>query len=122
MGKYPPLPLMTCELNCGECCTIVLCSEGELQRVERFVSEHDLQPIKDGLNCPWLGSQKECRIYPVRPGICRWFGFDEGLECPRGHGMIVGAGLRRRWKEALGSPTRALHEVFPDWKQVLSGM
>ncbi len=33
--------------------------------------ETNLDYLRQGIPCPFLGSQNECRVYPVRPLICR---------------------------------------------------
>lgn len=44
--KYPVLPVMQCDPNCGECCGPATCTEGEFQAVANFAAERGLTPIK----------------------------------------------------------------------------
>ena len=43
--------------------------------------------IKEGFVCPFLGKDKEgkalCRIYELRPELCRKYGIDPRMECPK---------------------------------------
>jgi Fe-S-cluster containining protein len=97
---------------------VVLCKEEEYREVQEYVLANGLVPKKQGLTCPWY-QEGECKVYPVRPGICRLFGHVERLECKHGRNVNVSGVVKRRAEKALGSPTRCLHEVFPDWKVVL---
>lgn len=109
--KFPTLPVMKCDTDCGGCCGVVLCKEGEFQKVTEYAAEKGLTPIKQGLTCPWY-QEGTCAVYPVRPGICRLFGHTEGLECKRGYNVNVSGQLLRNAQKAIGNATRCLHEVL----------
>lgn len=70
--------------NCGNCCVDLLpLTKGELQRLRRYVREHNLKehrqapfwdPNATDLTCPFRNQQtQKCEVYPVRPLICRSF-------------------------------------------------
>ena len=82
----------------------------EYLNIAAYVREHFPRPRSDALlafteerprRCPFLGSENECTIYPVRPQQCRnWPFWDSNLETPEawqevqvecpgaGHGQI----------------------------------
>lgn len=97
-----------------------MCSDAEYEAVERYVAEHDVTPERQGLTCPWYQDGK-CQVHPVRPGICRLFGHVENMVCCKGYNVNIGSRLKREWDRKLlnSMPTRLLHTVFEDWKQML---
>jgi Fe-S-cluster containining protein len=112
--KFPALPVMRCDVNCGACCGIVLCKEGEYQKVVEYAAANGIAPVKQGITCPWYQGGT-CSVYPVRPGICRLFGHTEDLVCKHGYNVNVSGTLRRLADKAIGNASRCLHEVFEDW-------
>lgn len=75
--------------GCGLCCANFLpLSQSEIKEIHRYMKKHHIKeasggPLKDEvlvLTCPFLDSSKEkdkCRIYPVRPQICKDFKCDQ---------------------------------------------
>lgn len=69
--------------NCGLCCGVVPITENEFDKIKRFVKKMSLQQIyrlknqeRTLLECIFFDKEKRnCSIYPVRPDICRMFGF-----------------------------------------------
>lgn len=70
--------------SCGNCCSNILpMSRKEIQVIEKYVRKNHIQECNHFLpvakqaydmTCPFRDNeQKICRIYPVRPEICRQF-------------------------------------------------
>lgn len=114
MAKYPPLPVMQCDPNCGECCGVVPCTQGEFVAVEAYAMENGLTPVAQGLTCPWY-QNGGCAVHPVRPAVCRLFGHVPQLECPRGYNVNVGGTLKRKWDEKVQGATKFLHQALDGW-------
>jgi len=72
--------------QCGACCGSILpLSNAEIMKIRNYITKHGIKeqkkcipftiPIFD-LTCPFLDDSKDkekCKIYPVRPQICRSF-------------------------------------------------
>lgn len=72
--------------QCGACCSDLLpMSEKEIIEIRRFIKKNGITECKHllptanpcmDMTCPFLDTDKKsekCRIYPVRPAICRQF-------------------------------------------------
>ena len=70
--------------NCGACCSNYLpLSREDIDRISRYIKKHNIKPSAHGIPynagvdmiCPFMVADKEhkCRIYHVRPKICRLF-------------------------------------------------
>lgn len=72
--------------GCGSCCSNLLPMNGkEIKEIRRYIRKHDIKEcrrmfpaVKQPLDmtCPFLDISKgkdKCRIYPVRPFVCREF-------------------------------------------------
>ena len=72
--------------QCGKCCSDLLpMSEKEIREIRRFINKNSITECKHllptanpcmDMTCPFLDTDKKsekCRIYPVRPAICRQF-------------------------------------------------
>lgn len=114
MSKYPPLPIMQCDTNCGACCGVVPCTEGEYTAVAAYAQERGIEPLRQGMTCPWYQGGS-CAVHPVRPAVCRLFGHTEDMECPRGYNVNLPGPLLRRWAGRVAGASRYLHEIFPGW-------
>ena len=86
---YATLPQVRCKGLCQEACGPVLMSKAEWQRVLARLgywphAKPHPKKLKD-LACPMLhkGSGK-CRVYDVRPMVCRLWGVVETMRCPHG--------------------------------------
>lgn len=114
MPKYPSLPVMQCDTNCGECCGPVMATEGEFTAIEQYAAKNGLSPVKQGLTCPWYqGGQ--CTVHEVRPALCRLFGHSPRMNCPHGYNVNIGGTLLRKWNEKVGGASRFLHEAIEGW-------
>jgi len=83
---YRQIPAATCPPNCGKCCGLLYPSMAELRNIQEWCTKHHRE-FKDfnmtvGLDCPYLDEDKECKIYPVRPFLCRILGVSADLPCP----------------------------------------
>lgn len=114
MPKYLALPVMRCDTNCGLCCGVVACTQGEYDAVDAYALQHGLSPITQGLTCPWYQAG-QCAVHEVRPAVCRLFGHTERLECPKGYNVNVGGVLLRKYNARIKSATRVLHEAIAGW-------
>ncbi len=114
MPKYLTLPAMQCDTNCGLCCGVVACTQGEYEAVQNYASEHGLSPVAQGLTCPWYQSG-QCAVHDARPAVCRLFGHTERLECPKGYNVNVSGVLLRKYNERIKAATRVLHEAISGW-------
>lgn len=91
---YAQLPAIECKGLCHDSCTSIDASELERERVrERGVElppgrrYREVRALIDAgktPRCPALGPLNNCRVYDVRPLICRIFGVAEGLRCEHG--------------------------------------
>lgn len=75
-------------IGCGACCSDLLpLSANEIKNIKRYVKKKGIKPTRRfapsvmniDLTCPFLDDDKECdkcKIYPVRPDICRLFKCD----------------------------------------------
>jgi len=65
--------------GCGACCGSVLpLSKKEIKKIRSYVKKHGVVVTKvvDSMVCPFLDIEKrkdKCKIYSVRPAICREF-------------------------------------------------
>ena len=76
----------TCDGNCsrcGDCCGMFIpFTDDELDVIKKYVKKHNIKPY-DRVNkltkqfnahcCFYDENKKECRIYPVRPFVCKDF-------------------------------------------------
>ena len=66
---------------CGQCCGDILhLSRKEIKRIRQYVKDHKIQPTAKNIfvaydnTCPFRDNvNKKCKIYEVRPDICREF-------------------------------------------------
>lgn len=111
--KYPSLPVMQCDDNCGECCGPALCTNEELDAIKSFCEKHGVTPKRQGVTCPMYQDGK-CRVHPVRPFICRLFGHSETLTCSKGYNTNISPKLEgklfKRY-ERKEKATRWVHEL-----------
>jgi Fe-S-cluster containining protein len=118
--KLKVIPPMRCDTGCGECCGVVPATETEFRAVERFIAEHGIHPAAhtDG-TCPFYQGGG-CKIYPVRPLVCRLFGHsvDPLMTCPRGYNVNVEERDVVRMLRANGKNTHVLHELAPNWDDI----
>lgn len=72
--------------QCGNCCSNLLpMSKKEVEKVHKYVEENNISECRHllplaapafDMTCPFLDTDKsckKCRIYPVRPEICKQF-------------------------------------------------
>lgn len=68
--------------GCGTCCSCILpMSRKEISKIRGYIKRHGIKihTTLDDLECPFMDKEKKtkrCKIYPVRPGICRAFKCD----------------------------------------------
>lgn len=72
--------------QCGACCSRCLpLSSKEIITIKQYIKAHDIKPYRHlfpvsgdayDMTCPFMDDSKQkekCRIYPVRPKICKQF-------------------------------------------------
>lgn len=84
---YAELPHVACQQKCRECCGPVI-QAGALSPLE-FERLAGIPPSpvdpKDFMACSMLnGETGLCRVYDLRPMICRLWGVTENMRCPYG--------------------------------------
>lgn len=81
-----PKPDNPCPPNCGKCCGILWPSMSEIRNIKDWLKYKNREYIEfhmlRGVDCPYLGDNKECTIYPVRPFLCRIMAMSSDLPCP----------------------------------------
>jgi Fe-S-cluster containining protein len=115
MRKLPVFPSMQCDNGCGECCGLVPATEEEFSRIKTFIKIKKIVPKDNGITCPFF--ENTCKVYPVRPLICRVFGHDDDprATCPRGYNVNLPKGAVRKMLRRSGEAKRWLHEFLPDF-------
>jgi uncharacterized protein len=79
---YARIPKLDCQRKCQECCGPILMSRFEWQRI---CSQLHREPKGNAdLTCPMLKNGTDCRVYTIRPAICRLWGTVEKMACPHG--------------------------------------
>lgn len=95
MNALLNVPAHTGCVNCGDCCGIILVSPEELKRIKDYVAgrpeirsfANDHRSLEE---CPFRDDEaKRCKIYPVRPMICRLMGICKGMRCAHGNSAEV---------------------------------
>lgn len=84
-----------CKDNCAECCGLIYWTKAEEINIREYLKEHDMEYVNMGKEqgyrhfiedmkpCPYLDKDTDrCKIYPVRPSVCRLYGLVEEMECP----------------------------------------
>lgn len=97
---------------------MVFCKEQEYQAVIEEANKHGVKPVSQGDRCPWFQAG-QCQVYEARPFICRVFGHKEELKCNRGYNANAPGVVSRMEKEYAFVPERCLHEVIPEWREIL---
>ena len=91
---YKQIPKSSCPPNCGQCCGPVMPSLAELRNIKDWCGIHhvgfrDFLDVTQECSCPYLGTMRECTIYPVRPFLCRILAVSVDLPCPIGNCKAV---------------------------------
>jgi hypothetical protein len=122
--KRISLPVMKCDDGCGACCGPVTCKPVEYNAVIAYAAEHGIDPLAQGLTCPWYQGGK-CTVYPVRPFVCQMFGHSPKLVCCKGYNRNVVPDVEERLyrdHKPRRDKIRFLHEVLgPGWQDVIMG-
>ena len=71
--------------NCGQCCGDILhLSKTEIKRIDEYLKKHKIVATERNIlvdydnTCPFRDNKnKKCKIYEVRPDICRIFKCDK---------------------------------------------
>ena len=74
--------------NCGQCCGDILhLSESEIKLIDNYLKKHKIKPTPKSImvdydnTCPFRDNKnKKCKIYEVRPQICRVYKCDKTPE------------------------------------------
>ena len=83
---YKQIPKSTCPSGCGKCCGILYPSMAEIRNIKNWLARKHLPYLELTMNtsesCPYLAEDKSCKIYPVRPFLCRILGTCSDIPCP----------------------------------------
>jgi uncharacterized protein len=80
---YARLPTIACRRVCGrDICGPIFMTVREADRARRAV--HASPRTDPDLTCAYLTPGGACRVYGVRPLICRVFGLVKRMSCPHG--------------------------------------
>lgn len=74
--------------NCGQCCGDILhLSKNEIKEIDNYLKKHKIDPTPKSImvdydnTCPFRDNEnKKCKIYEVRPQICRAYKCDKTPE------------------------------------------
>lgn len=77
------LPAIACKGLCHDQCTVILMSRLEWNRIVKALGGRE-PPAPTTTSCPLLTEAKRCKLYDVRPFICRIWGLTPRLRCPHG--------------------------------------
>ena len=123
--KSIKLPIMQCDAGCGECCGPVMCSHSEFDRIDAYAKANGIEPKRQGTRCPFY-QDGTCKVYDVRPFICRLFGHCGDMVCCKGYNVNIPPDVEDRVMAGYvqdirrqGGP-RMLHEFNGDgWQEEL---
>lgn len=79
------LPTMTDCNGCGGCCGPVAATEAEMTAIREYTQRWGVSWAghADLATCGFYdAAARRCRIYPVRPFLCRAYGVTKELACP----------------------------------------
>lgn len=70
--------------GCGRCCGPVGITHDEYRVIKDYCSANGIGWAERGLSvCGFLDENNRCRIYEVRPLLCRMYGITMELPCPQ---------------------------------------
>lgn len=99
---YDEIPQIACQRRCQECCSLIIMSRSEWQRIKAETGEPFPPANMERLECGWLTRDGLCRHHDLRPGICRLWGVVETMRCPFGCEILpAAAGYFREHPRAL---------------------
>lgn len=79
---YQRIPMLRCKRLCQESCGPILMSRLEWERI--CAQLHRIPKGRADLTCPMLKNDQDCRVYAIRPAICRIWGVVKAMSCPHG--------------------------------------
>jgi len=80
---YNSLPRLQCKKLCHESCGPLGMSKLEYDRIIKKTGKPPVF-LKKQQCCSLLNRDKTCKVYGIRPFICRLFGLVEKMKCPHG--------------------------------------
>lgn len=105
--------------NCGQCCGLIPAYADEVAEIRKYIVAHPgiIDEVSaSGSNCPFRDSAKSrCRIYPVRPLICRLMGVAKGLPCPHGNSRNIDG---RKFMHGRNNEDAEILN-FVDWREAV---
>lgn len=81
---YARLPRLACRGLCTIACGGIIATRGEAERMRRAHPERRPLHLAPGTRCGYLTAAGRCRVYAVRPLICRAYGTVGRMSCPHG--------------------------------------
>lgn len=79
---YATLPHIECQRRCQKYCGPILMSKAESDRIAERIGRTPQD--NEDLSCPMLSLMGNCKIYDIRPAICRIYGLTKSLRCQFG--------------------------------------
>ena len=95
---YDKVPSISCKKECGDLCTLIPVHPLEIAEIEKHLGRkvktdsglsigykefRIIKPRAGSITCRFF-RRNSCRIYEVRPLICRLYGTCEGMKCLKG--------------------------------------
>lgn len=106
------LPVMTCVPDCGDCCGPVPITKKERNRIQAYITKHNVVPKYTGyLTCPFF-QEGSCKVYPVRPLVCAIFGHTRKMACPKGRSRFVPEKITHQMMLENGEAIGTIPEIF----------
>lgn len=98
---YTSIPGGSCN-GCAKCCTesvhtfyvefiqiyTYLKANNLLKDILKRVENHYFEELIEAQDCPFLDEEKKCMIYPVRPLVCRLFGYASKQEHEQNYNLV----------------------------------
>lgn len=124
---YATLPRLDCRGWCSASCGPIATSARERARIEER-ERRALTAEDPGPHCSMLTETQRCRVYEIRPMICRLWGLVKGMPCPYGcrpdGGLLPDSEGKRLLLEAErigGRDEEGLARLVKDLLPLLSG-
>lgn len=88
---YSEIPRIGCKKKCRECCSLIVMSRSEHNRIVQATGKPFPKANMKRLECGWLTPDGLCAHHDLRPGICRLWGVVETMQCPFGCKILPAA-------------------------------
>jgi hypothetical protein len=115
---YSQLPKDTFCHHCHECCGPIIWFKPEEILIRTYCTQHNIQYVvwskeefkNHAMRCPYLYNNR-CKIYPVRPIVCRLQGHLPELFCPYKTKDFITPNLLKRIKKQFDTLVREVDGI-----------